>query len=132
RFRTTASGSNDFLIDREAQRRREGGVGYTGITGIGVQDAAMTWSMGPIYDRRREHLGTTDTMVIKVRRRLIAAARALADSGATPPGVDNPDVYRVRSGWVNLPNEANWLEATLNLRKAFVDHPELAGVAQHP
>ncbi|MGH2470549.1 MAG: Rieske 2Fe-2S domain-containing protein, partial [Chloroflexota bacterium] len=78
------------------------------------------------------HLGTTDTMVIKVRRRLIAAARALADSGATPPGVDNPDVYRVRSGWVNLPNEANWLEATLNLRKAFVDHPELAGVAQHP
>ena len=132
RFRTTANGSNDFLIDREAQRRREGGVGYTGITGIGVQDAAMTWSMGPVYDRRHEHLGTTDTMVIKVRRRLIAAARALAESGATPPGVDNPEVYRVRSGWVNLPNEANWLEATLDLRKAFVDHPELAGVAQHP
>ena len=33
----------------------------------------MTGSMGPIYDRSQEHLGTTDAMVIRVRRRLIAA-----------------------------------------------------------
>jgi hypothetical protein len=29
----------------------------------------MTGSMGPIYDRSWEHLGTTDAMVIRVRRR---------------------------------------------------------------
>jgi hypothetical protein len=76
RFRPVANPGNDFLIDREVQRRNEGGAGYTGIQGIGVQDMAVTTSMGPIYNRSQERLGTTDTMVIKVRRRLIGVARA--------------------------------------------------------
>ncbi|MBV9577847.1 MAG: hypothetical protein JO057_04570 [Chloroflexi bacterium] len=132
RFRAVANMRNDFLIDRDVQRRNEGGAGYTGIQGIGVQDMAVTTSMGPIYDRRHERLGTTDTMVIKVRRRLIGVARALAEQGITPPGVDNPEWYAVRSGWVNLPNGAHWLNDTVDLRKAFVDHPELAGALQAP
>ena len=53
------------------------------------------------------------------------AARALADRGVTPPGVDRPAVYRVRSGGAFLPEGADWLEATAELRKAFVVHPEL-------
>ena len=81
--------------------------------------------MGPIYDRSRERLGTSDVMVIRVRRRLLEAARALAERGVTPPGVDSPEVYRVRSGGAFLPKDANWLEATAELRKAFVVHPDL-------
>jgi hypothetical protein len=81
--------------------------------------------MGTIYDRTQEHLGSSDAMVIRVRRRLIAAARALAESGATPPGVDQPDVYRQRSGGVILDEDADWVEATKDLRQAYVDHPEL-------
>jgi hypothetical protein len=38
---------------------------------------------------------------------------------ATPPGVDNPEVYRHRSGGVILPRDADWLEATKGLRQAF-------------
>src|SRR5581483_325113 len=125
RYRTRARGDNDFLIDREVQRRKEGGAGYTGIQGIAVQDAAMTWSMGPIYDRTNERLGTSDTMVIRVRRRLLRAAKALAENGITPPGVDDPDGYAVRSGWVNLANGLDWLAGTVDLRRAVVDHPEL-------
>ena len=132
RFRAVANMRNDFLIDREVQRRNEGGAGYTGIQGIGVQDMAVTTSMGSIYDRTQERLGTTDTMVIKVRRSLISVARALAEQGITPPGVDNPDMYAVRSGWVNLPKESHWLNETVELRKAFVEHPELAGAPQAP
>jgi phthalate 4,5-dioxygenase oxygenase subunit len=64
-------------------------------------------------------------MVIRVRRRLLEAARALAERGVTPPGVDDPEVYRVRSGGAFLPKDADWLEGTAELRKAFVDHPEL-------
>ena len=125
RFHTTVQPSNDFLIDREAQRRNEGTSGFTGIQGIAMQDAAVTSSMGPIYDRRKEHLGTSDAMVIRVRRRVIAAIKAHMQNGTVPPGVDDPAAYRVRSGGVLLPEGADWVEATRELRKAFVDHPEL-------
>jgi hypothetical protein len=33
---------------------------------------------------------------------------------------------------VNLPEGAHWLNETVELRKAFVDHPELAGALQAP
>ena len=90
-----------------------------------MQDAAVTTSMGPIYDRRREHLGTSDAMVIRVRRRMIAAVKAHMQNGTVPPGVDDPAAYRVRSGGVLLPRNADWLESTTELRKAFVEHPQL-------
>jgi phenylpropionate dioxygenase-like ring-hydroxylating dioxygenase large terminal subunit len=122
RFRLAANASNDYRIDRDKQRRRED---FTGIPGIHTQDQAITESMGTIFDRQRERLGTSDVMVIRVRRRLAEAARALAERGVTPPGVDNPDVYRVRSGGALLPVGADWLAATADLREAFVNHPEL-------
>jgi phthalate 4,5-dioxygenase len=123
RFKTNLS--NDFLIDREMQRTNKGGGGYTGIASLLMQDAAMTSSMGPIFDRSTEHLGSTDAMVIQVRRRLINAVKAHMERGITPSGVDNPEVYQVRSGGVFLPIGADWVEATRELRKAYVEHPEL-------
>jgi hypothetical protein len=78
--------------------------------------------MGSIYDRSTEHLGTTDAMVIRTRQRLMRAAMALRDHGEIPPGVDNPEVYRQRSGGVVLPRAADWWEETRGLRKAFVSH----------
>jgi phthalate 4,5-dioxygenase len=125
RFRMEQVPSNDFLIDRDLQRTAQGPAGYTGINGIAMQDAAMTTSMGGIMDRSRERLGSTDAMVIRVRRRLIAAVQAHMRSGAVPPGVEDPEVYRVRSGGVFLAEDADWVEATRELRRAFVDHPEL-------
>jgi phthalate 4,5-dioxygenase oxygenase subunit len=115
KFRLTQHKDNDYLIDRQAQRTDS----FTGIAGIHQQDQAVTESMGPIYDRSQEHLGTSDAMVIRTRRRVINAARALRESAATPPGVDNPEVYRHRSGGVILPRDADWLEATKALRQAF-------------
>jgi phenylpropionate dioxygenase-like ring-hydroxylating dioxygenase large terminal subunit len=125
RFRPVQQPDNDYQLDREAQRRSTGFNGYTGINGVGMQDAAMTTGMGAVYDRSKEHLGTTDAMVIRVRRRLIAAVQAHMKHGVTPPGVDDPEAYRVRSGGVFLPPEADWVEATRELRQAFVEHPEL-------
>jgi hypothetical protein len=81
--------------------------------------------MGSLLDRSAEHLGTSDVMVIRVRRRLMAAAMALREQGEIPPGAENPQVYRIRSGSVFLPKDADWVAATEDLRKAFVDHPEL-------
>jgi hypothetical protein len=118
KFRLPQNRANDYMIDREAQRT----TSYTGIPGIHQQDQAITESMGPTYERTHEHLGTSDAMVIRTRRKLIKAARALAEDGTLPPGVDNPTIYRYRSGGVILPRSADWRQATASLQAAFIDH----------
>jgi hypothetical protein len=123
RYRCVANGSNDYQIDRQAQRSNES---YTGIPSIYLQDQAVTESMGPIYKRWEEHLGTSDAMIIRTRRRLIDAAKALRDQGTLPPGVEDPTVYAVRSGGVVVPRGQSWVEATNELRKAFVTHEGLS------
>ena len=119
RARLEANGSNDYQIDRVAQRTKT----YTGLGGIHLQDQAITESMGGIQHRWKEHLATSDMMVIRTRLRLINAAKALQESGETPPGVDRPEVYRVRSGGVVLPRDADWLQATEDLRRLDPDEP---------
>jgi phthalate 4,5-dioxygenase len=121
RFRCVANQGNDYRIDRASQKT----TSYTGIDSIFLQDQAVTESMGPIYDRTNERLGTSDQMIIRTRKRLIDAARALRDTGKVPPGVDDPGVYAVRSGGAVLPRGADWIEATRELRKAGVEHPGL-------
>jgi phenylpropionate dioxygenase-like ring-hydroxylating dioxygenase large terminal subunit len=121
RYNITQNWDNDFLIDREAQKNW---VSYTGIRGIRQQDMAMTESMGPIMDRTNEHLGTTDALIIRTRRKLLASARALAAEGITPPGVDKPQAYHQRSGGIVLPRSADWWDATQALREKFEAVPE--------
>ncbi len=117
RWRLAADSENDYLIDRDMQRV----TNYTGIDGIHLQDQAITESMGSIYRRTQEHLGTSDRMVIQTRRRVIAAAKRLAETGEVPASVDNPELFMVRSGGVILPADADWLEATSDLRRANVN-----------
>ncbi len=118
RWRFEANRENDYQIDREAQRTKS----FTGVSGIHMQDQAITESMDHIEDRTRERLGTSDTMIIKTRQRLINAARALQE-GVPAPAVDNPEVYQVRSGGVILKRDQDWLKATEDLRRAFMVHP---------
>jgi hypothetical protein len=67
RFNIDQTMANDYLIDREQQSQWKS---YSGIRGIRQQDMAVTESMGAIYDRTREHLGTTDALIIRTRRKL--------------------------------------------------------------
>jgi len=126
RWRMKQNLANDFEIDRDLQKS---GESYSGIRGIRQQDGAVTGSMGPIYDRTSEHLGTTDALIIRTRRRVLAAVKALRDDGILPPGVDDPAIYRQRSGGVILPRNVDWWEGTKDLREAFVDRPDLAPMA---
>jgi hypothetical protein len=121
RSRPKADASNDYLLDRE---KVHNGASYTGLPSVVLEDQAITESMGPIYDRSQEHLGTSDIMIIRTRLRLLRAAQALRDKGEMPPGVDSPAFYRQRSGGVILPRSVDWFEATRELRRAFVEHPE--------
>jgi hypothetical protein len=86
---------------------------------------AVTETMGAIYDRSHEHLGTSDAMIIRTRRRWLAIARAFAE-GVQPPNVDNPSAYRLRSGEVILPRSADWWDGSRHLReKSLAEPPEL-------
>ncbi len=122
RWRLATNASNDYLLDREVQRS----MSFTGIDGILLQDQAITESMGPVSEREGEHLGSSDAMVIRTRRRLMQAARDLRE-GVVPATVDDPGLYGVRSGSTVLSREDDWLEATRELRKAFVTHAGLEG-----
>lgn len=109
--------SNDFLPDWNAQRSQR----FSGLPGVWPQDGACQVSMGPIYDRSTEHLGTSDTGIIRTRRTLIKWARALREQGSVPPGVDRPEVYRIRSASVVLPRDMNWLEGSAEVRQVVAD-----------
>jgi phenylpropionate dioxygenase-like ring-hydroxylating dioxygenase large terminal subunit len=113
-----ANASNDYLIDYGLQKTKL----FCGIQGNPLQDGAVQESMGPIYDRTKEHLGTADAMIIRVRRRLLQAVRAYRERGITPPGVDNPEWYAIRPVGALLPPGANWMEATGERRKASRAH----------
>lgn len=75
--------SNDYLIDRKLQRTRS----YTGITGLNTQDFALQEGMGPIVDRSKEFLGTSDKAVVTVRRLLLEGIDAV-ERGQAPRGAD--------------------------------------------
>ncbi|MFN0074223.1 MAG: Rieske 2Fe-2S domain-containing protein [Chloroflexota bacterium] len=97
---------NDYNIDRNLQRL---GRLYTGIKGVREEDHAVQEGMGAIYDRTKEHLGTSDLAVIQARRRLLTAARAL-QSGEEPYAASHGEAYRVRSASVILPHQVIWEE----------------------
>jgi len=126
RFRFALGPATDYGLDRELQKTDNTHSGYTGIKNIGDQDRAITESSGPTPDRTGERLGSTDVLIIRVRRRMIEAAKALRDRGVTPPGVENPEFYRQRSGWTLLPKGVDYWEATKELRQAVIPQPQAA------
>jgi phenylpropionate dioxygenase-like ring-hydroxylating dioxygenase large terminal subunit len=106
-FRPLANKDNDYLMDREAQKR---GDTYSGVDGIGMQDASLQESMGPIIDRTKENLVSTDNGIIMARHRLLRAVKALNDKGTVPPGVEIAH-QQVRSAAVVLPPDQAFKDA---------------------
>ena len=106
-FRPLANKDNDYLIDRAAQKA---GRTYSGVEGIGMQDASLQESMGPIVDRTKENLVSTDNGIIMARHKLLRAVKALMQNDVAPPGVDIAH-QRVRSAAVVLPPNRPFIEA---------------------
>jgi phthalate 4,5-dioxygenase oxygenase subunit len=96
---------NDYLCDWEAHRTRK----FFGVPGVGAQDKSITESQQPILDRTRERLGTSDSGIIRIRKRLLDAAVALRDRGTPPPGLE-PESFLIRGASVILPKDVPWAE----------------------
>jgi len=112
-FRPSANKDNDYLIDRAAQKA---GVTFSGVAGIAMQDASLQESMGPIVDRSKENLVSTDNGIIMARHRLLRAVKALMEKDAAPPGVDL-EHQRVRSAAIVLPPDRAYKDAARDALK---------------
>jgi len=97
--------SNDYLIDREEQKQRS----FTGVRGIAEQDALAQDSQGLIADRTRENLTPTDVAVVRFRRTMLEAARALGQ-GREPEAPQRAAAYRVRGGGALVPARLSFEE----------------------
>jgi hypothetical protein len=86
---------NHWGFNAEEQENRT----YLGMgeDDINVHDQWACESMGAIQDRTREHLGTTDKVIMANRRLLLQAMDTVANGG-TPPGVADPAQHSHISG----------------------------------
>ena len=80
------------------------------LTDLSLQDQAVQESMGRILDRRREHLGTADSGIIAVRRRLLRAVKENQDTADAAIGLTS-EQQRVRSAAMVLQKSESWLRA---------------------
>ncbi len=93
--------------------RTDGPIGESEAAASEMQEAGMPVSAGPVADRTREHLGTSDKAVIAFRERMLAAARRL-EQGLEPQAPYDPDCYRVRAHAALVPRD----------ERDFVEHEE--------
>jgi nitrite reductase/ring-hydroxylating ferredoxin subunit len=66
---------NNYQYDRDAQRSAT----YSGVSEFRSQDLLVTESMGPRYDRTKEHWGTTDAALIRMHALLLQGAKDVAE-----------------------------------------------------
>lgn len=104
-WRPIGQRGNDWLMDRKAAQE----LRFAGIPGFWLADQAVQESMGPIYDRSRERLGTSDAGIIAVRRFWLNAVDVV-ERGGPPPGAGNPAGYHVYGANLTIPRGSTWHE----------------------
>src|SRR5690606_30693468 len=88
---------------------------YSGIKNFPLQDIAMMEDQwGPVADRTREHLTSMDYQIIHVRRKLLAAVKALQE-GIEPEEPWKPEAYRYHTARAVIENGT--LEEAMELAK---------------
>jgi phthalate 4,5-dioxygenase oxygenase subunit len=110
-YRRIRNLQNNYLQDRQ----RQAATDYTGIENFLNHDACATESMGPIFDRSREHLGVSDKAVIAVRKFLINAVKEFQDGREPPHIVRDP----ARNRFSHIDTFAQTIPANIHWRDRF-------------
>jgi phthalate 4,5-dioxygenase oxygenase subunit len=96
--------SNNYEQDRELMKDGN----FSGIRGIANQDHAATESMGPIVDRSKESLGTSDAPIIQMRRMLLEQVKRFADGSSSLPKLQDYPLQKLYSAGKYGPKEKEW------------------------
>jgi len=107
RYRTRYSRDNEFEFDYGSQVSTY----FSGLPGLWVQDAACQSGAGPVLDRSREHLSSSDAGIAIVRRSLLDAVNAHRDGGGRPVTATEPELSMVRAVSLVLKRDESWFEA---------------------
>ena len=124
-------------MDRAAQKA---GTTYSGVAGFASQDASLQESMGPICDRTKENLVSTDNGIIMARHRLMRAAKALVEKGTIPPEAVEQALARIRTAGdaqaaagadiaVEAVSENPQIKFAVFQAQAFAGAPDISGQA---
>ncbi len=114
----TGGDSDDYAADRGSaanvwhQDRSAMKAGHWSglMRNFTYEDFIIEESMGPIADRTREYLGTSDAVIVRARRMLFEALRQ-HEGGKLPFGLDGAaDYRRIRALAIRFPHGTNWLE----------------------
>jgi len=91
-FHNLRTKADNYGQDRQAMKLGN----FTGIPGIPNQDIAMWETMGPIADRSKDWLGTSDIAVARFRKLMVDAAIKMRDSnvalGRTQPHIPHANI----------------------------------------
>ena len=99
-----ANWDNGYWQDREAMKKKSNWSGFKGIT---QEDAVISTSMRPIYDRTKEHLVGTDAAIVRLRKRLMECLKKI-EKGEAPMGVNLQDMTNVIGFDIDMPDGTEW------------------------
>jgi phenylpropionate dioxygenase-like ring-hydroxylating dioxygenase large terminal subunit len=126
---------NHWGFNAEEQHNRT----YLGMgeDDINVHDQWACESMGAIQDRTREHLGTTDKVILANRRMLLQALDTV-EQGGTPPGMADAAQHAHISGPDTVDGIAPaqdwqaWWQAAVQAKRAAAPWSNPAATAEAP
>jgi phthalate 4,5-dioxygenase len=104
-YKPKTNRNNDYLIDRHVQKTKT----FTGIDGINTQDFALQEGMGPILDRTKEHVGSTDRAIILLRQILLESLKQM-EAGQPTKAIDPASYRNVRAVDKLVPKDIPWKE----------------------
>jgi len=88
------------------------------LPGLWVQDAACQSGVTAIYDRTQEHLGTTDTGIVRARKLMLDTVRKYATGDVRPASASDPDKFLWRAISITIPAGGDWKAAGAEFMKA--------------
>jgi len=101
-----ANWDNSYWQDRDAMKKK---LNWSGFKGITQEDAVISTSMGPIYDRTQEHLVAADAAIVRLRKRLLDCLKKM-EKGEDPIGLNLKDMTNVIGFDIDLPDGTKWRE----------------------
>lgn len=99
--------ANAYHFDYQSQVDRYN----AGLPGLWIQDAACQSGVAAIYDRTQEHLGITDTGIMRTRRLLLESVKKWISTEERPPSVAHPDELMWRAISITIPAGGDWQSA---------------------